>query len=1099
MDLATRRFDFAEPFGSPSKCACFGYSSPETSANDDDNIYNLTVKALNITDLETGLFKSIIQDDKARFVVQSNKVFKGDSTTDRSLALKLLLLCCLFDAVDCATALVNGELGVVPVVNEVDPAAGMTALHTAAEAHSARCVELLLKRRARTDLRSKDGRALLALMLSLSSSRLDVIWNPDDYSVEDLVVLLSEKDLTTVKLLTEKTKEIDQVAYAVAIGGKIAALAVLLIVAADKVNQSTIVLHDADSGSKEKATIYECVIGETLSLGRDLSPGRAAKRTCTPTKSEAAEKRKLLLREIELLHLFDAVAQTSSLEKKPTSPLILAIKAGDEAVIELLLKRNIDVNDADDDAEGNSALHWSLRRSWGSSSQQIKILCLLLNHGARVNQRNKLELTAFHIAACNGNSQALQILLLEDPDGINYKTLMKETPLFFAVKNDHIDCAELLLRWGANSEVLNLRRERPIDLATSQDMRFMLNPTNINLMNRAFPERNLIPSLLGDEVILDTCEALLAMTDEEIPTERICSNTKTEICKYFESPSGCVRGSKCFYAHGKEELRPKKQGMHIAHALKRRIFVGGLPPSLDSDFLHKFFEQQFGLVEDAHVARVQAGDDQIQSRGFGFVTFKHEKSVLQAVQAHYVTIMGKQVEIKSAVQKCVLQAQSQKLSPREQELNNQHVLQLETTREKNVDKILTQKTSEEAESEKISWLGRLLNGETKTPSPESEADGSSKSVNWNIPIWLKTFKKWFPSFLQEKHRKEGQYSLSSLKADFRAAFGLELDHASLGYLKLSDFMRSFPNLCHIKEVSVGGQGHANHMLLLPILRRPHQRLLKPIMHCQLSSAASLDDITDTDSDGTECLHDPSDPCENVSVTNSNSKMATLQHEVPAPENDSGFKDTVPDMSSRFLQFLMPGSFMLFNTQPPPNKGNSGANDETGGVEGMNERQLWHQQRHMVLESLARRRNSSSVFFLREYDFYKSHKASIRQGKCFWCNQNKLLWSNFPCQHQLWCSDCKILAARASGNYEHRCVVCDRLVQKFLFVPSDGCSQCLHGDAPNHKEFSPIDSSHFQIASKNSPLRNFSGSIEEKINRIHSEKAYNSIWSFPCAG
>ena len=50
-----------------------------------------------------------------------------------------------------------------------------------------------------------------------------------------------------------------------------------------------------------------------------------------------------------------------------------------------------------------------------------------------------------------------QTFLLEDPDAINYKTETKETPLFFAVKNDHIECAELLLRWGANSEVLNLR------------------------------------------------------------------------------------------------------------------------------------------------------------------------------------------------------------------------------------------------------------------------------------------------------------------------------------------------------------------------------------------------------------------------------------------------------------------------------------------------------------------------------------------------------------------------------------------------------------------------------------------------------------------
>lgn len=47
--------------------------------------------------------------------------------------------------------------------------------------------------------------------------------------------------------------------------------------------------------------------------------------------------------------------------------------------------------------------------------------------------------------------------MLEGPDSINCRTEMKETPLFFAVKNDHIDCTELLLRWGANSEVLNLR------------------------------------------------------------------------------------------------------------------------------------------------------------------------------------------------------------------------------------------------------------------------------------------------------------------------------------------------------------------------------------------------------------------------------------------------------------------------------------------------------------------------------------------------------------------------------------------------------------------------------------------------------------------
>ena len=68
---------------------------------------------------------------------------------------------------------------------------------------------------------------------------------------------------------------------------------------------------------------------------------------------------------------------------------------------------------------------------------------------------------------------------------------------------------------------------------------------------------------------------------------RINTSLKTEICKYFESSGGCVRGSKCFFAHGEEELGQVKKGMHLIHSpaaekLKRKIFVGGLHPLLDS-------------------------------------------------------------------------------------------------------------------------------------------------------------------------------------------------------------------------------------------------------------------------------------------------------------------------------------------------------------------------------------------------------------------------------------------------------------------------------------------------------------------------------------
>ena len=131
-----------------------------------------------------------------------------------------------------------------------------------------------------------------------------------------------------MKLLSERTKAIGEVAYSLVMGGKIVALAALLVVAAEKVNESIVVLRDAYSGSKEKDTIYQCVIREALSLGRrETSPSRTAQRNCTsPTKVESDKKRKLLLCEIELLQLFGAAAQTGYGDKKMTSPLIRAIK-----------------------------------------------------------------------------------------------------------------------------------------------------------------------------------------------------------------------------------------------------------------------------------------------------------------------------------------------------------------------------------------------------------------------------------------------------------------------------------------------------------------------------------------------------------------------------------------------------------------------------------------------------------------------------------------------------------------------------------------------------------------------------------------------------
>lgn len=127
-----------------------------------------------------------------------------------------------------------------------------------------------------------------------------------------------------MKLLSEKTKEAAEVAYANAVNGRIVPLAALLVVAASKINEA--VVEVSCTNSKEKATVYEGVVRKALSLGPETASLGGAE-VVEGDGDVAAERRKLLLREIELLQLFGAVACSSSgscTDKKVTSLLIRA-------------------------------------------------------------------------------------------------------------------------------------------------------------------------------------------------------------------------------------------------------------------------------------------------------------------------------------------------------------------------------------------------------------------------------------------------------------------------------------------------------------------------------------------------------------------------------------------------------------------------------------------------------------------------------------------------------------------------------------------------------------------------------------------------------
>ena len=133
------------------------------------------------------------------------------------------------------------------------------------------------------------------------------------------------QDLGPIKALSEKTKEVGEVAYTFAIEGRVAALAALLMVAAEKVNGSVLEVRTKTDLAAEKMTVYGGVVKEAVSIYIGTrGKQKAVQVSKNGIHDGEEERRKVLLREMELLHFFGASPNNSFVDKKVTSPLIIA-------------------------------------------------------------------------------------------------------------------------------------------------------------------------------------------------------------------------------------------------------------------------------------------------------------------------------------------------------------------------------------------------------------------------------------------------------------------------------------------------------------------------------------------------------------------------------------------------------------------------------------------------------------------------------------------------------------------------------------------------------------------------------------------------------
>uniref|UniRef100_A0A0E0FDC1 RRM domain-containing protein n=1 Tax=Oryza meridionalis TaxID=40149 RepID=A0A0E0FDC1_9ORYZ len=667
----------------------------------------------------------------------------------------------------------------------------------------------LLSKNARTDLKLVDGRPLVALEIALLSRRAQVKWSLDN-SIEDLLSSLQEKDLNAVRLLAEKTREVGEVAYRYAMEGRVTVLAMLLLVAEEKISAPVSVVIE---GVRTKKSIYYSIVDEALSIGD--APAR-----------DSNERRKALLSEIQLLNQFGAALwRDRNIDKRSLPPLLKAAMP--------ILKEN-------------TALHWCL--SGSSSTQEPRIVWLLLKNGARVFQGNKLGLTPVHSAAAKGNYKALQLLLRS---GASTKVQNLRWAIFRFKKNMLL-FDDLIHLPSCDPLTLN-RKQRPIDVATSQDMRFILTSANVAPWNRSSHPKK---SVTNKESCKEFLDDNFVDYDSDDLNESFTGLKTSASHRDFRSSNGSAQGGK-----SKSHCAPKQGSKFVPrpnhwlkHDYTRKIFVGGLPPSVGADYLTEFFTAEFGPVEEAVVIGIRMGDrvqsrgfgfvkfkreedvisakethhvymlgkrveeavvigirmgDRVQSRGFGFVKFKREEDVISAKETHHVYMLGKRVEVKDAVARGSLPAEIQKTA------SFRHHCQ---------------------EVPKVTH--HLLDGELKEehyirkrkPLPEK-----------CLPSWFFIFRKWLPGFLADATERLGdRYPLSSLKGDFRAICRMELDHGTLGYPKLSDFMRSLPGICRMCVVPVGS-GPATHMVLLPPVSRPkYVPLLEPFSfdHDELPESVS---------------------------------------------------------------------------------------------------------------------------------------------------------------------------------------------------------------------------------------------------------------------
>jgi ankyrin repeat protein len=188
------------------------------------------------------------------------------------------------------------------------------------------------------------------------------------------------------------------------------------------------------------------VVEAILKMGADVD-SKDSKYGRTPLLFAAKEGHDVV---VELLLKKDA--DVNSKDKYGTTPLSYAASGGHVAVLELLLEKGANVH------EDNQGI------SYAASGGHVAVLELLLEKGANVYHEDKHGRTPLSFAAECGKEAAIKFLL-EKAVKVNSRDCNGRTPLSHASKRGYAGIVMLLLEKGANVDDVDKSGNTPLSLA----------------------------------------------------------------------------------------------------------------------------------------------------------------------------------------------------------------------------------------------------------------------------------------------------------------------------------------------------------------------------------------------------------------------------------------------------------------------------------------------------------------------------------------------------------------------------------------------------------------------------------------------------------